>query len=498
MAIASVDLFIIGGGINGAAIARDAAGRGLRVMLAERGDYASATSSASSKLIHGGLRYLESFEFGLVRHSLSERDQLSRTAPHLVEPLRFLMPITADQRRPAWLVYLGLKLYDLLAWRKNIGLSGRLNASQIADLPMLRKTSLRSVLQYFDCRTDDARLVLAQLLDARQRGADIGNCRDVTNIAALENGYRVSVSENGARRDIDTRFVVNAAGPWVNQVNRLCDAPPPERVLRLVRGSHIVLAMPAPEQRSAYTLQNNDGRVVFTLPWLNDRYLVIGTTDEPHEGDASTALCTAKERDYLLEVYNRYFDHPGGAAAARDVITNWSGVRALIDDSDDDPSKVTRSAGYSDRAQGVGGIISVYGGKLTTHRILAEQVMARLAQLGADVGSAWTQYTPLHGGRLTRDELTDLAAAGPDLLSVTTRRRWVFTYGDQTTALYKAVEDNPSLAKEIAPGVPEVELIHAREVEDARSADDFLQRRTRLFIDLTASQRDKIADWFGG
>ncbi len=497
MASSSVDLFIIGGGINGAAIARDAAGRGLRVMLAERGDYATATSSASSKLIHGGLRYLESYEFGLVRHSLVERHQLSRTAPHLVRPLEFMIPVTAHQRRPAWLVYLGLKLYDALAWRKNIGPSGRLSAARIAKLPLLRKHGLKSVLHYYDCQTDDSRLVLALLLDARQRGADIGNYRDVSSIAGLKDGYRVAFSENGARRTVDALFVVNAAGPWVNSVNRLCDAPPPERAMRLVRGSHIVLAMPLSGQQSAYTLQNSDGRVVFTLPWLNNRYLVIGTTDAPHHGDASTAVCSDEERDYLLEIYNRYFEHPGGPADASQVISNWSGVRALVDDGDDNPSKVSRSASYSHRAQGTGGFISVYGGKLTTHRILAEHVMTQLARLGAQIAPDWTRDAPLFGGRFNREELLDLAAAGPDTLTEVTRRRWVFTYGDQTEQLYSAIEANPSLLREIAPGISEAELIHARTMEDARSADDFLNRRTKLFIELTPAQHKKIAGWFG-
>ena len=496
MAKTSVDLFVIGGGINGAAIARDAAGRGLRVMLAERGDYASATSSASSKLIHGGLRYLEGLEFGLVRESLNERDALLKSAPHLVEPLRFLVPITYGQRRSPWLVYAGLKFYDLLAGQKSVASSGRLNQSEIATLTRLRKDDLRAVFHYTDCRTDDARLVLALLLDARERGADIANYRDVRKITALADGYRVNFHEAGQGKQIDARFVVNAAGPWANKVRELCDRPPPEHSIRLVRGSHIVLAMPEPRQTSAYTLQNDDGRVVFTLPWLDERFLVLGTTDAPHRGDAAQAKCTTQERDYLLQVYEHYFGDPKRPLTARDVISDWSGVRALADDGKGDPSKVTRSSSLSAVAQGAGGFVSVYGGKLTTHRSLAERVMKRLKRMGAEMGSSWTLYAPLHGGTLTRSELVRLAANGPSQLAAATLRRWVYTYGERARALYDAIEREPHLADEIAAGVTLAELVHARDVEDARCADDFLLRRTKLFIDLTPASRQKIDAWF--
>ena len=386
MATQSVDLLVVGGGINGAAVARDAAGRGLSVMLAEQNDYASATSSASSKLIHGGLRYLESLDFGLVRESLRERDVLLRTAPHLVEPLRFLVPVRDDQRRPAWMVYLGLKLYDVLAGRKSVASSGRLSSEQIAALDRLRKDRLSGVFHYTDCRTDDARLVLALLLDARERGADIANYRTVERITPRADGYRVSLVDSGSRRDVDARFVVNAAGPWVNEVHKLCDAPPPERELRLVRGSHIVLPMPSPRQMHAYTLQNKDGRVVFTLPWLADRYLVLGTTDAPHADIAAEVTCSAEERDYLLDVYNRYYEDESGPATPRSVVAEWAGVRALADDGHGDPSKITRSAHLSQVASGSGGMVSIYGGKLTGHRHLAEQVIERLTGMGAAMG----------------------------------------------------------------------------------------------------------------
>ena len=243
MVTQSFDVLVIGGGIHGAAVARDAAGRGLKVMLAEKGDYASATSSASSKLIHGGLRYLEQLELALVRESLVERAGLLLTAPHLVEPLRFLLPIYGWQKRPALLLHAGLALYDLLSIGDGLPPSGRLKAPEIASLPRLRREDLNAVLHYHDCQADDARLVLAVLLDARARGADILSRREVTAITPLTNGYGIELDERGVKRQVDARFIVNAAGPFVAQVDAMSSVAPPRRPLRLIRGSHIVLDM---------------------------------------------------------------------------------------------------------------------------------------------------------------------------------------------------------------------------------------------------------------
>ena len=256
MATQSFDLLVIGGGIHGAAVARDAAGRGLKVMLAEKGDYAGATSSASSKLIHGGLRYLEQLELRLVRESLVERAGLLKTAPHLIEPLRFLVPIYAWQKRPALLMRTGLALYDLLSIGSDgMPASGRLGADEVASLPRLKRDGLTAVLHYHDCQTDDARLVLAVLLDARARGADILNRRAVTAVQALADGYRVELDERGTKRSVEARFIVNAAGPWVDAIGGLSRAAPPPRATRLVRGSHVVLKMPEPAEADAPSLR---------------------------------------------------------------------------------------------------------------------------------------------------------------------------------------------------------------------------------------------------
>ncbi len=494
----SFDILVIGGGIHGAAVARDAAGRGLKVMLAERGDYACATSSASSKLIHGGLRYLEHLELALVRESLVERAQLLKTAPHLVEPLRFLLPIYGWQKRPALLLHAGLALYDLLSIGDGLQPSGRLKADEIAELPRLRREDLNAVLHYHDCQTDDARLVLAVLLDARARGADILNRRAVTAIEPLANGYAVELDERGVKRRIDARFIVNAAGPFVAGVDAMSSVAPAPRQLRLVRGSHIVLNMPEPTQADAYTLQDTEDRVIFVLPWLDRRFLIVGTTEVPEQGDPAAAVCTAQEQAYLLDAYNRYFAGANGSAAATDVVWSFAGVRALQDHGEKRPSRLTRRPALASISNGTGGFVTLYGGKLTTHRAFAEDVLDALSDLGAYMGGPWTKDVPVFGGSETRAVLLSLVAQGPETISRETRHRWAFAYGDQIRLLYEKVLLDPSLAREIAPGVTLAELAHAAEREDAMTGEDFLLRRTKLHLMLDEPDREAVANWFGG
>ena len=496
MATETFDLLVIGGGIHGAAVARDAAGRGLKVMLAEKGDYASATSSASSKLIHGGLRYLEQLELKLVRESLVERANLLKTAPHLVEKLRFLMPIYTWQKRPGLLIHAGLTLYDLLSIGDGLPKSGRLTTADISKLPRLRAQSLASVLHYHDCETDDARLTLAVLLDARGRVADILNRRTVTAIAPLENGYAVELDERGTMRRVEARFIVNAAGPWVDKVDALCAKPPPPHPLRLVRGSHIVLPMPDPPQTDAYTLQDEEDRVVFVIPWLEGRFLIVGTTEVPHQGDPGEARCSEEERAYLLDAYNRYFARASGPVTDADIVYTWSGVRALHDASNDKPSQVSRSPVLASVARGRGGMVSLYGGKLTTHRALAESVLDELRNLGAKISGPWTEGVPLYGGHFSRKDLLGRAERGPESIAPETRRRWALTYGDRIETLFARIARDPASAKEIAPGIVQAELEHVVETEDAMTAEDFLLRRTKLHLTLEPRSRDAAQAWF--
>jgi glycerol-3-phosphate dehydrogenase len=492
----SFDLLVIGGGIHGAAVARDAAGRGLKVMLAEKGDYASATSSASSKLIHGGLRYLEHLELSLVRESLVERAGLLETAPHLIAPIRFLLPIYGWQKRQALRLRAGLAIYDVLSFGDGLPASGRLDDDDIAQLPRLRQENLTTVLHYHDCMTDDARLTLAVLLDARARGADIKNRRAVTSIVPLANGYGIDLDERGQKRRVEARFIVNASGPWVGNVDAMTEAAPPRRPLRLVRGSHIVLKMPEPPQADAYTLQDEEERVVFVIPWLDRRFLIVGTTDVLHQGDPALAKCSAEEEAYLLQAYNRYFAGARGPAAHADIVFTWSGVRALDGDTETKPSRITRKPALAEIAHGTGGFVTLYGGKLTTHRALAEEVMASLRRLGTEVGGPWTKDVKLHGGSLPRSELLARAEHGPESIPPDMRRRWALTYGDQIEVLFKRIAAEPALVDEIAPGVTRAELEYAVQAEDAMTAEDFLLRRTKLQLLLDAAGRAAVRQWF--
>ncbi|MCF4165494.1 glycerol-3-phosphate dehydrogenase [Zavarzinia compransoris] len=486
------DLVVIGGGINGAAVARDAAGRGLSVLLAEANDYAGATSSASSKLIHGGIRYLEQYEFRLVRESLRERETLMAIAPHLVFPLEFLVPITQGQPRPAWMVRLGLFLYDVLSGRRLLAKSGRVPRPEWNRVPRLKQERLKAILHYPDCWTDDARLTLETLLDARKRGADIRNYRPVTRIAAKTDGFDVTYREDGRPVTVHARFVVNAGGPFATDVMRKVEGmAAPARKLRLVRGSHIVLPMPAPVEHRAFTLQNDDKRVVFVIPWM-ERFLIVGTTDVPHEEAAAKPRCTDAERDYLLDCYHRFFDHRVGP---EDVLWSWSGIRPLVDDGEDNPSKVTREYELVTARRGKGALVSIYGGKITTHRKLGELVMAELRGLGADMGPSWTRESPIHGGEMSREALAALAEQGPEEIPLETRRRWVFTYGAETRTLYEMLRQEPALARPIGI-VPEAELVHAVTVEDARTAEDFLYRRTKVFMLMDQDGIDAVNAWF--
>jgi glycerol-3-phosphate dehydrogenase len=334
------------------------------------------------------------------------------------------------------------------------------------------------------------------LLDARARSADIKNRRAVTAIAPLADGYTIELDERGAKSHVEARFVVNASGPWAAAIDAMSSIAPPPRPLRLVRGSHIVLDMPDPPLADAYTLQDQDERVVFTIPWLDRRFLIVGTTDVPHEGDAGHPHCTEAERSYLLDAYNRYFAPADGPATDRDIVFTWSGVRALHDDAKRRPSRISRSPAISTRSNGNGGFVTLYGGKLTTHRAFAEEVVDTLRVMGANIGGGWTMDVPLYGGTMPRASLLALAGEGPEAVPHDTRRRWALSYGDQIQHLYEAVMRDPGLTFEIAPGVTLAELTYAREVEDAMTGEDFLLRRSKLHLLLDQDGRDTVTAWF--
>ena len=491
---AEVDLFVIGGGINGAGIARDAAGRGLAVALAEANDLAGATSSASSKLVHGGLRYLEHFAFRLVREALAEREALLRIAPHLVRPLRFVVP-HQPALRSALAVRAGLMLYDHLGGRRS------LPGSQAMDLirdPAGRglRPQWRRGFAYSDCLVDDARLVVATARDAAQRGAAILTRTRCTAARRDGQGWIVSVApqRGGAVREWHARALVNAAGPWAGQVASevVGEAAPP---LRLVRGSHVVVPrLHAGEH--ALLLQGADRRVVFVIPFA-DRFSLIGTTEIPVAAPDDPAIAP-DEIAYLQETTAQFLVR---GFSAQDVVWSYSGIRPLYDDGAHDPSAVTRDYVLAlATADGRAPLISVLGGKITTYRRLAERVLDKLAPWFPGLGAAWTAGAALPGGDLgpggPEAGLAELAARRP-LLPRPFLRRLVLRHGSETGALLGAARVPADLGRHFGGLLYEREVEHFRQHEWASSAADILWRRSKEGLEVTPAQAAALAAYLG-
>ncbi len=408
------DLLIIGGGINGCAIARDAAGRGLSVRLVEQEDLASGTSSASTKLIHGGLRYLELYEFRLVHEALAERELLLAAAPHVIWPLKFVLPHEKGLR-PVWMLRLGLFLYDHLARRQ------RLEGSHMVSLkgnalgaPLREAYSIG--FTYADCWVDDSRLVALNALDAKERGATIGVGERLIE-ARRENGRWAASLDNGA--SIEARALVNAAGPWVSQVIDSALHIPSRKHVRLVKGSHLVTRK-LYEGAHAYILQNPDGRIVFIIPYERD-FTLVGTTDVPYDGAPGPVEISAAETDYLLSAVNHFLRRP---VRPEDIVWSYSGLRPLYDDGALDASVVTRDYAFDlDARDGGPPALSVFGGKITTARRLAEHALDELAPYLPPHGAAWTQAVAFPGGDMAFDDfLAHLEAEKPFLGRALARR----------------------------------------------------------------------------
>jgi glycerol-3-phosphate dehydrogenase len=468
------DLLVIGGGINGAAIARDAAGRGLSVLLVEQDDLAAHTSSASSKLAHGGLRYLERYEFRLVRESLAERETLLRNAPHIVRPLRFILPI-AEGMRPGWMLRLGLLLYDLLALRGSLPRSRSVARGDPARAP-LKDGANRPLLAYFDAWADDARLVALNALDAAERSAEIATRTEFLSARREGGSWRASLS--GGRK-VTAALIVNAAGPWVAEVLGRRIGEESDARARLVRGSHIVV--PALwDGEDAYILQQGDGRVVFALPF--EGATMIGTTDVPADGPGDAAA-SADEIAYLCAAANRYFVPQITPA---DVIWSFAGVRALWDDGAADPEDVTRDY----RLEQDDGLLSVFGGKLTTARALASEALDRL-----DVpGLKFTRTSPLPGGDLFPPFLAWLeevaAWMDPPLLARLSR-----AYGTRMQAIVGSARRMQDLGRHFGHGLHEAELTYLTDKEFARTAEDVLWRRTKLGLRFSDGEKAALERW---
>jgi glycerol-3-phosphate dehydrogenase len=474
------DLLVIGGGINGAGIARDAAGRGLSVLLVESGDLAGATSSASSKLIHGGLRYLEQYEFRLVAEALAEREILLRIAAHLTSPMRFVMP-HVPALRPRWMIRAGLFLYDHLARRSLLPGS----AAVRLDAPPYRgslRPELRHGFAYFDCRVDDARLVLANAIDAAARGAGV---RVRTALLAARRSAGVWQATLAGGESVTARAIANAAGPWVKRVlNERLGQPSAEQV-RLVQGSHIVVPR-IYEGAHAFILQNDDRRVVFMIPF-EERFTLIGTTDVPLQDLAAEPRASEDEVLYLCRAASRYLVRP---VQPSQVLWRYAGVRPLYDDGSRDASAVTRDYVLRvDDEQGLAPVLSIYGGKITTYRRLAEQALDRLAPYFPGMRGPWTAAAALPGSDFSDrdDAFRALSARYPKTLPEVLRG----VFSRHGTLAPKVLGDG-ELGEHYGAGLTEREIRYFVEAEWARSVEDVLWRRTKAGLHLDATQQARL------
>jgi len=481
------DALVVGGGVNGAGIARDLSGRGHSVILAEQGDLAQATSSSSSKLIHGGLRYLEHYEFRLVREALGERETLLRMAPHIIWPLRFVLPHRPEMR-PRWVIRAGLFLYDHLARR--VSLPGA-EAFLTAENPMGQalKPEITHAFAYSDAWVEDSRLVLLNALDAKRRGADIRTRTRFEDATRHADHWEVTLRgrDEQAQR-IRVRGIVNAAGPWVQRALDQAHTARPGAV-RLIRGSHIVLPR-LYEGEHAFILQNDDRRVVFVIPY-EGKFSLVGTTDVPHEGDAASAHCTPEEAGYLCAAVSRQFRHEITPA---EIVWSYSGVRPLFDDGADDPSAVTRDYVLK-LDETAAPLLSVYGGKITTFRRLAEEAAGKIGRALGREGTAWTAGATLPGGDLGGKSIAEFAAEmgrALPFLDAGSLPRLVRTHGSELPRVFAAGHAGAA----IGAGLTEAELDWMRREEWARTADDVLWRRTKLGLHMTPAERDGVSARF--
>ena len=489
-----IDLLVVGGGVNGCGVARDAAGRGLSVTLCEMGDLAGATSSASTKLVHGGLRYLESYEFRLVRESLAEREVLLACAPHIVYPLRFVLPHHKGLR-PMWLLHTGLFLYDHIGGRRTLPGTRTLDLRQGVEGAPLRSEFKRG-FAYSDAWTDDARMVALTALDAAERGARILTRTRLISARREGGHWRATLQhQDGTQEQLTARALVNAAGPWVAQVGRLLGANAPDRSVKLVKGSHIVLPR-LYEGQQAYTLQGADGRVIFAIPY-EGRFTLVGTTDLPVEGEPGPVEATFEEIAYLCKALGGYFAREPTPA---EVVWTYAGVRPLHDDGQADASKVTRDYVLDlDAPEGLAPLLSVYGGKITTFRKLSEHALQLLAPKLGLTAPAWTRSAKLPGG--------DIGPQGFAAFRIETARthpwlgephltRLCRAYGSRLPQVLGDARGWTGMGRPFGAGLTAREAAYLKCVEWAKAAEDVLWRRSKLGLHMSPAERDAFAAAF--
>jgi len=488
------DLIVVGGGINGVGIARDAAGRGLKVLLCEKDDLAQGTSSRSGKLVHGGLRYLEYYEFRLVREALIEREVLLRSAPHIIWPMRFVLPHSPEQR-PAWMIRVGLFLYDHLGGRRVLPPTRSVDLATAPEGDPLRKKFKRA-FEYSDCWVDDARLVALNAVDLRNRGGMVLTRTPLVSARRQGDKWRIDLRSLRDGRPLAAagKVIVNAAGPWVEDVLRRAGRNTENRV-RLVKGSHIVTRKFWSGDQ-AYLLQHTDKRVIFVNPYEGDLAL-IGTTDIPFHGRAEDVRADGAEIEYLLSVIDRYFED---APKAGEIIYSFSGVRPLFDDKAANPSAVTRDYVFDIEApSGQAAMLSVFGGKITTYRKLAEHALKKLSPFFPQMTGPWTSHAPLPGGdipgadfALFLSELRRRRPWLPEQIAYGYARR----YGARVEDLLVGAKSVGDLGRPFGGTLYEREARFLAKNEWALSAEDVLERRTKHFLHLTESERADFTAWF--
>jgi glycerol-3-phosphate dehydrogenase len=480
------DLVVIGGGINGTGIAADAAGRGLSVLLCEMNDLASATSSWSSKLIHGGLRYLEYYEFRLVKEALAEREVLLGNAPHLIAPLRFQLP-HRPHLRPAWMIRAGLFLYDNLAKRATLPKSKSIKF--LADSPL--KTTMTKGFEYSDASVDDSRLVVCNALMAQQKGADIRVRTKCVSLKRVDNGWHIVLqSADGEQQDVYAKAVANAAGPWVASLFDDATQLKSPKSIRLVKGSHIIVPR-IHDGAHAYILQNEDGRIVFVIPY-EDNFSLIGTTDVEYIGDPSKVAIDQDETNYLIEITNNHFKTQ---ISESDIVRTYSGVRPLLNDESDSAQAVTRDYTFEVQTeQDKYPLLSVFGGKITTYRKLSEAAVNKLCDYFPNATGAWTKKAALPGGEFeSRAELAAELQAAYAWLPAALVKRYVRSYGTLCRQFLKNKTSLADLGQHFGANFYAAEVEYLMSSEWAYSLDDVIWRRSKIGMYLNAQQLTELS-----